>query len=116
MKKTTVTGLEEKWEVLLVYFVSLLGFIFSFLKYDYLSENIKFHYRQAGTIWLIYAVMSAASFILGNVVGFSIVSYIFRCITVILYIFRIITVVKSFENTRYEIPVVADLSKKIYNE
>ena len=50
MKKTTVTGLEEKWEVLLVYFVSLLGFIFSFLKYDYLSENIKFHYRQAGTI------------------------------------------------------------------
>ena len=28
MKKTTVTGLEEKWEVFLVYIIGILGFIF----------------------------------------------------------------------------------------
>ena len=58
MKKTTVTGLEEKWEVFLVYIIGILGFIFSFMKYDYLTKNIKFQYRQAGTIWLVNMLFS----------------------------------------------------------
>ena len=97
MKKTTVTGLEEKWEVFLVYIVSLLGFIFAFMKYDYLSEDIKFHYRQSGTIWLVNVVINIAASILGGIIGTG-----------------ILTIVKAFEGTRYEIPVISDLAKSIW--
>ena len=78
MKKTTVTGLEEKWEVFLVYILGFLGFIFSFLKYDYLSENIKFHYKQSGTIWLVYVIFSFIAKIFGSILGGAVFAYIYR--------------------------------------
>lgn len=114
MKKTTVTGLEEKWEVFLVYIVSLLGFIFAFMKYDYLSEDIKFHYRQSGTIWLVNVVINIAASILGGIIGTGILTYVSSCISIILLVFIIITIVKAFEGTRYEIPVISDLAKSIW--
>ena len=77
MKKTTVTGLEEKWEVFLVYIIGILGFIFSFMKYDYLSKNIKFQYRQAGTIWLVNMVFSIAKIILHLLVIYSICFHLY---------------------------------------
>ena len=114
MNKTTVTGLEEKWEVFLVYLIGLLGFIFSFMKYDYLSENIKFHYRQAGTLWLANIVINMACNILGNFIGGAILIYFSGCISIVFIVFIIITIVKAFEGTRYEIPVISDLSKSIW--
>lgn len=116
MKKTTVTGLEEKWEVFLVYILGFLGFIFSFLKYDYLSENIKFHYKQSGTIWLVYVIFSFIAKVFGSILGGAVFVYIASCIVAVLLVFIIITIVKAFEGTRYEIPVIADLSKKIFGE
>lgn len=114
MKKTTVTGLEEKWEVFLVYIINLLGFIFAFMKYDYLSEDIKFHYKQSGTIWLVNIIINIATSILGGIIGTGILMYVSSCISIILLVFIIITIVKAFEGTRYEIPVISDLTKAIW--
>lgn len=116
MKKTTVTGLEEKWEVFLVYIIGILGFIFSFMKYDYLSDNIKFQYRQAGTIWLVNMVFSILKVILAYTINIGVISYAFNILSFVLWIFAIITIVKAFSNETYEIPVIADLSKKIFGE
>ena len=116
MKKTTVTGLEEKWEVFLVYIIGILGFIFSFMKYDYLSDDIKFQYRQSGTIWLVNMVFSILKIILAYTINIAFISNIFGILSLVLWIFAIITIVKAFEGTRYEIPVIADLSKKIFGE
>ena len=116
MKKTTVTGLEEKWEVFLVYIIGILGFIFSFMKYDYLTKNIKFQYRQAGTIWLVNMVFSIAKIILAYTINIAFISYIFNMLSLVLWVFSIITIVKAFSNETYEIPVIADLSKKIFGE
>ena len=114
MKKTTVTGLEEKWEVFLVYIINLLGFIFAFMKYDYLSEDIKLHYKQSGTIWLVNIIINIATSILGGIIGTGILMYVSSCISIILLVFIIITIVKAFEGTRYEIPVISDLAKAIW--
>ena len=111
MKKTTVTGLEEKWEVFLVYIIGILGFIFSFMKYDYLSKN-----RQAGTIWLVNMVFSIAKIILAYTINIAFIGYIFNMLSLVLWVFSIITIVKAFSNETYEIPVIADLSKKIFGE
>lgn len=113
-KQTTVTGLEEKWEVFVVYLVGILGFIFSFMKYDYLSENIKFHYHQAGTIWLVNIIFIIVKVILAYTINIGIISYLFNILSFVLWIFAIITIVKAFSNEKYEIPVIADLSKKIF--
>ena len=114
MKKTTVTGLEEKWEVFLVYIINLLGFIFAFMIYDYLSEDIKFHYKQSGTIWLVNIIINIVASILGGIIGTGILTYVSSCISIILFVFIIITIVKAFEGTRYEIPVISDLAKSIW--
>ena len=114
MKKTTVTGLEEKWEVFLVYIINLLGFIFAFMKYDYLSEDIKFHYKQSGTIWLVYVIFSFIAKIFGSILGGAVFAYISSCIVAVLLVFIIITIVKAFEGTRYEIPIISDLAKSIW--
>ena len=116
MKKTTVTGLEEKWEVFLVYIIGILGFIFSFMKYDYLSKNIKFQYRQADTIWLVNVIFTIVKTILAYTINIGFISYIFSILSFVLWIFAIITIVKAFSNETYEIPVIADLSKKIFGE
>ena len=113
MKKTTVTGLEEKREVFLDYIIEILG---SFMKYDYLSSNIKFQYRQAGTIWLVNMIFSIAKIILAYTINIAFIGYIFNMLSLVLWVFSIITIVKAFSNETYEIPVIADLSKKIFGE
>ena len=37
-------------------------------------------------------------------------------LSLVLWVFSIITIVKAFSNETYEIPVIADLSKKIFGE
>ncbi len=114
MKKTTITGLEEKWEVLLVYIFSILGFVFAFMNYDYLSDNIKFHYKQAGALWIINMVISILKFISNNVIGFFYVNLLLGMLSLIIFIFIIITIVKAFNDETYEIPVISDFAKSIW--
>lgn len=113
MKKETITGLEEKYEALLVYLLPLLGFIFSFLKDKKVSENVKFYYNQSGAVFIINAALSIISgislFALNGVIG-----YITSIISILLIVFIIIAIVKAFNDEKYEIPVVSDLAKSIW--
>ncbi len=113
MKKQTITGLEEKFEALLVYLLPLLGFIFSFMKEKQVSENVRFFYNQSGTIFIInfaLSIISAATiFVLSGIIS-SVVSIL----SVVIFVFEIIAIVKAFENVKYEIPVISDLTKSIW--
>ncbi len=111
--KKTITGLEEKYEALLVYLLPLLGLIFSFMKEKNVSENVKFYYNQSGTICIINIALSvisvATSFILKGLI-----SSIVQIISIIIFVFVIISIVKAFKNEKYEIPVISDLTKSIW--
>lgn len=108
----TITGLEEKYEVILVYLVSILGFIFSLMKDNKVSKNMKFNYNQAGTIWIVSIVCSFAT----NFGGYFMapIRWVSYPITAVLLIFKIIALAKAYNGERYEIPVIADISKSIW--
>lgn len=123
----TITGLELKWEVLLVYAISVLGFIFSFLKNEDVSKDAKFHYKQAGATFIIYtgiaiidSILTALSIPLGIVTlgVFSVILWIIAgvlwLIEVAVVVFAVITIVKAFHNEKYEIPLVKDLANMIW--
>lgn len=113
MKKQTITGLEEKFEALLVYIFPLLGLIFSFMKEKQVSENVRFYYNQSGTIFIInvaLSIISAATiFILSGII-----TYVVYVLNVVIFVFEIIAIVKAFEDVKYEIPVISDLTKSIW--
>ena len=125
----TITGLELKWEVLLVYIVSVLGFIFSFLKNENASKDARFHYKQAGATFIIYtsiaiidSILSALSIPLGILslgIFSAILWIIVGClwlIEVAVIVFAVITIVKAFHNEKYEIPVVSKFADMIWKE
>lgn len=113
-KTSTITGLEEKYEIILIYIISILGFIFSLMKDKKVSKTMRFHYNQAGTLWLVNVIFNIAFNIASNFVGiFAFVSY---PISVVLFIFTIMALVKGFNGEKYEIPVINDISKSIWGK
>ena len=91
----TITGLELKWEVVLVYVISILGFIFSFMKNEKVSKNARFHYKQSGTLFIIslgvsiiYRILAAiAAVTLITTAGLGIISIIWNYLCCICYCF-----------------------------
>lgn len=113
-KTSTITGLEERYEVILVYIISILGFIFSFLKDNKVSSDMRFHYNQSGTLWIVNIVCNIGIRFSGYFI--SPIRWTIYPITTILFIFSIIALVKAYNGERYEIPVIADLSKSIWGK
>lgn len=111
-KTSTITGLEEKYEVILVYLISILGFIFSLMKDKNISKDMKFNYNQAGTIWIVSIVCNFVTRFGGYFMAP--IRWVSYPISVILFVFTIIALVKSYNGERYEIPFIADLSKSIW--
>lgn len=114
MKKKSIMGLEYKWEVLLVYLVSILGFIFSFMKDKEVDKDVKFQYNQSGTIFIINLAINIISQVFARGLNVFVVSYIFSVLQLVIGIFALITVIKAFSNETYRIPVIADFSEKIW--
>ena len=125
----TITGLELKYETLLVYIISVLGFIFAFLKNEKVSKEARFHYKQAGATFVVYtsiavidSILTALSIPLGIVTlgVFSVILWIIAgclwLIEVAVVVFAVITIVKAFHNEKYEIPVVNKLADAIWKE
>lgn len=113
MKKETITGLEEKYEALLVYLLPLLGFIFSFMKDKKVSDTVKFYYNQSGAVFIIIdalLIISGASLFIFE----GIMNYISFVISILLFVFVVIAIVKAFNDEKYEIPIISDLAKSIW--
>lgn len=123
----TITGLELKFENLLIYLIPLLGFIFAFMKNEKVSSDARYHYKQAGATFIVYAtiaitiaILSAISVPLG-IISFGVASVILWIINGMLWlveiavvVFVIITIVKGFHNVKFEIPVVNKLGNAIW--
>lgn len=114
MKKKSIMGLEYKWEVFLVYIITILGFIFSFMKDKDVDKDVKFQYNQAGTVFIINLVINVISRIFLNISGISYIAWVLSIIQIVIFVFVIITIVKAFSNETYRIPVVSDLTEKIW--
>ena len=114
MKKKSIMNLEYKWEVLLVYLIGILGFIFSFMKDKEVDKEVKEQYNQAGLIFLIDIVINIVSRVLINAAGMLYVAYILSIVQLVLGIFAIVAIVKAFKGESYHIPVIYDLSKSIW--
>lgn len=112
--KETITGLSKNIEIILVYLVSILGFVFSLMKDTKVDSDMKFHYNQSGTIWIVNMILTIAgrvgSKFLGPIgIGTGVLS-------LILFICTIITIVRGCEGIRYEIPVISEFSKSLWKE
>ena len=114
MKKKSIMGLEYKWEVLLVYLISILGFVFSFMKDKEVDKDVKFQYNQAGTIFIVNLAINIMSQIFTRGLNLWFVSIALAVVQLIIGIFALVTVIKAFSNETYRIPVIADLSEKIF--
>ena len=128
----TMTGLELPWEVVLVYIIGILGFIFAFMKDSKVSKTARFHYKQSGVLFIIslgisiiyriiagiFALMFIASAGLGimSIVVNVIFGTIYGVIAIAILVFIIITIVKAFNNETYRIPFIADFAEKIWKD
>ena len=113
MKKKSIMGLEYKWEVLLVYLIGILGFIFSFMKDKKVDKDVKFQYNQSGTIFIINFAISIISRFFIRSSGILFISYLLSIVQLVLFVFAIITIVKAFQDETYEIPYISNLAKSI---
>ena len=114
MKKKSIMGIEYKWEVLLVYIVTILGFIFSFMKDKEVDKDVRFQYNQAGTVFIVNLAINILSQVFTKAVGIPYISFVLSIIQLVIFVFVIVTIVKAFQNETYRIPVIADFSDKIW--
>ena len=105
----TYTGFSYMTEVILVYLIPILGFIFSFMDIKKYSKRVKFLYNQAGAIFLIEVVLIGLEFI-------PIVRWLFYMIHLVLLIIVIITIIKAKDGEDYQIPGVYDLANLIWGK
>lgn len=113
MKKKSIMGLEFKWEVLIVYLVSILGLVFSFMKDKDVDKDVKLQYNQAGVIFIINAILTIIS---RSTYSFGLwyISSVVGIIEIVIFVFALVAVIKAFSNESYEIPVISDLAKSLW--
>lgn len=125
----TITGLELKFEILLVYLLSFLGFIFSFMKDEKVSEDARFHYKQSGSTFVVYVTLGILEGILGSLAAmfaftplfgisilFGILIGLLGLVELAVVVFAIITIVKGFYNQKFEIPFMNKISDLIWKK
>ena len=103
----TITGLNISVEIILVYIVSILGFIFSFMNDKEVSDRAKFAYNQAGALFLCHVVLSSLSVI-------PYIGLLFLAITTIIFAFTIVTIIKGYQGEDYKIPIIYDFAELIW--
>lgn len=112
VEKETMMGVSRNAELILVYIFSILGLIFSIMKDENVSKDMKFHYNQAASIWIVSMIVNISSEVFSSVLP--IISFIFLPISILLFVFTIIALVKACNDEKYEIPLINDLSKSIW--
>lgn len=104
----TITGMNFKDEMLLIYIIPFISIVFAFMKDKAVSDKTRFHYNQAATsaiLIICFAAFSKIPYI--GVLG--------SIMILVLIIFNIITLVKELkENVTYEIPLLNALTNIIF--
>ena len=105
----TITGMDMVGETILVYLISILGFIFSFFEEDKSSERAKFLYNQAGAVFICEVVLSSLSFI-------PYIGLLFGAVSLLVFIFVVIAIIKGCQGEDYKIPGIYDLGQLIWGK
>lgn len=103
----TVTGLDITGEIILVYLVSILGFIFSFVAEKDVSRRAKFAYNQSGAIFICLLVLGSLS-----VIPF--IGLLFATVSFVIFIFAVITIIKGCQGEDFKIPGIYELGELIW--
>ena len=103
----TFTGIDIIGEIILVYLVSVLGFIFSFMDETKYSERAKFLYNQAGALFIVQLCLTPLC-----VIPF--IGLLFGSLSIVIFIFVIIAIIKGCQGEDYRIPGIYDLGQIIW--
>lgn len=105
----TFTGIDMVGEIILVYLVSILGFIFSFMEDKKYSKRAKFLYNQAGALFI-------CQFALAPLCAIPFLGLLFWAVDVVLFVFVIIAIIKGCQGEDFEIPGVYNLGQLIWGK
>jgi len=111
------SGLQENVAALLSYVVGWITGLIFFLVDK--RPNVQFHARQSITLFgglsVLYFVLVPVMGI-GTFVGFGLVGLLIGVIDLAAFVLWIICMIKAYQGERFRIPVVADLSEKIFGK
>ena len=105
----TQSGFTYLTELIFIYLVPLVGFIFSFLDSSKYSKRSKFLYNQAGAAFII-------SFSLTLLALIPFVGFVFAIVDLVLLAFLIVAIVKGAKGEDYKIPGIYDLGNAIWGK
>ena len=103
----TMTGLDLQWEVVLVYIIGILGFIFAFMKDSKVSKTARFHYKQSGVLFIITLGVSIIYRIIAGIfalmfittAGLGVMSIVFNAIFGTIYGVIAIAILEALKST-----------------
>ncbi len=105
----TFTGIDMVGETILVYIISVLGFIFSFMEESKYSERAKFLYNQAGALFIVQLCLSPLCAI-------PFVGLMFMALQTVIFVFAIVALIKGCQGEDYKIPGIYDLGQMIWGK
>ncbi|MBO6195297.1 MAG: hypothetical protein J6O56_02995 [Bacilli bacterium] len=105
----TFTGIDMVGETILVYLVSVLGFVFSFMDENKYSKRAKFLYNQAGALFIVQLCLSPLCAI-------PFVGLMFAALQTVIFVFAIIALIKGCQGEDYKIPGIYDLGQAIWGK
>lgn len=105
----TFTGLDMVGETILVYLVSILGFIFSFMDSNKYSKRAKFLYNQAGALFIVQFALVPLCLI-------PIIGLMFWALNVVMFVFVIIAIIKGCQGEDFKVPGLYDLGELIWGK
>lgn len=113
-KKETITGIPKQYEPILVYLISLLGLIFSFMD-DEVDKDVRWTYNQAGALFIVSAGIGLTTGVgvLIPILGI-LLAIIGWMLSVAVLVFTIIAIIKAYNGEYYEIPIIANIAKAIW--
>ena len=108
-KEKTMTGFTYLTEVILVYLIPFLGFIFSFMDTSNCDKKSVFVYKQAGAAFIIEMGLVLLGFI-------PVIRWFFYIVHIVLYVFLIIALIKETQGVQFKIPFISDFGDMIWSK
>ena len=108
-KEKTMTGFTYLTEVILVYLIPFLGFIFSFMDTSKCDKKSVFVYKQAGAAFIIEMGLVLLGFI-------PVIRWFFYIVHIVLYVFLIIALIKETQGVQFKIPFISDFGDMIWSK
>ena len=108
-KDKTITGFTYLTEIILVYLIPFLGFVFSFMDTSKCSKKSVFVYNQAGAAFMVELALVFLGFI-------PVIRLFFYVVHIVLYIFLIIALIKETQGVQFRIPFISDFAGVIWSE